>query len=205
DWQREGCLTPGQQKQEERTQEATGERHAAEQWTDEAPSGERRTRRRRLTKNLLKERNEVRSWPCSNSRTSIDTSGRVLSTSRSSNHRVLYSSSSSSTSSSTSSTSSSRVRSTRNSSNARVLSTSSTSSSTASSNSTSSSRVRSTRSSVNSGDPSTSSSAPETDVPSVPLPKLWGRGRLPPWRRNTRTTSSGPTSPRRTPPEAAVP
>ncbi|CAI7733946.1 unnamed protein product, partial [Closterium sp. NIES-53] len=38
DWQREGCLTPGHQKQEERTQEATGERHAAEQWTDEAPS-----------------------------------------------------------------------------------------------------------------------------------------------------------------------
>ncbi|CAI7869084.1 unnamed protein product [Closterium sp. NIES-54] len=170
---------------------------------------ERRTRRRRPTKNLLKERNEVRPWPCSNSRTSRDTSRRVLSTSRSSNLRVLNSSSSNSTSSSTSSTSSSRVssrvRSTRSSSNARVLSTSSTSSSTASSSSTSSTRVRSTRSSVNSGDPSTSSSTPETDVSSVPLPKLWGRGRLPPWRKNTRTTSSSPTSPRRTPPEAAVP
>ncbi|CAI7894307.1 unnamed protein product, partial [Closterium sp. NIES-54] len=39
DWQHEESQTPGQQEQEERTQEETATGHAEEQWKDAAPSG----------------------------------------------------------------------------------------------------------------------------------------------------------------------
>ncbi|CAI7771242.1 unnamed protein product, partial [Closterium sp. NIES-54] len=160
--------------------------------------GRKRTERRRETKNLLKERNEVRPLPCSDSRTSRDTSARVLRTSSSSNAR-LHSTSSSTSSRvrSTSSSSNARVRSTSSSSNARVLSTSSSTSARVCSTSRSSNaRVHSTRnSSVSSTSSTTSSSGvrntrrstPKSAAPLVPLADLLTGGELPARRRSTST------------------
>ncbi|CAI7849116.1 unnamed protein product, partial [Closterium sp. NIES-54] len=174
----------------------------------------RRTGRRRETKNLLKERNEVRPSPCSDTRTSRVTNTNILNTSSSSNSQVRSTSSSSnsrvpSTSSSssarlhsTSSSTSSRVLSTSSSANARILSTSSSSNarlhSTRSSTSarvlcTSSSRVRDTR-----------RATPKSAAPLVPLTDLLTGGELPARRRSTSTSPSSTPGSRGTSPEAAV-
>ncbi|CAI7781671.1 unnamed protein product, partial [Closterium sp. NIES-53] len=183
----------------------------------------RRTSRRQETKNLLKERNEVRPSPCrvtsarvlstrssSNTwvpSTSSSTSSRVPSTSSSSNSRVLSTSSSSnsrvpSTSSSsnarlhsTSSSTSSRVLSTSSSANARLHSTSSSTSARvlSTSSSTSSTRVRDTR-----------HVTPKSAAPLVPRTDLVTGGELPARRRSTSTSPSSTPGSRGTSPEAAV-
>ncbi|CAI7827748.1 unnamed protein product, partial [Closterium sp. NIES-54] len=177
----------------------------------------RRTGRRRETKNLLKERNEVRPSPCSDSRTSRVTSARVLSTSSSSNSRVLSTSSSSNSRvPSTSSSSNARLHSTSSSTSARVLSTSSSSNGRLHSTSSSTSaRVLSTSSSSNSRARSTSSSTsstrvrdtrratPKSAAPLVPLKDLVTGGELPA-RRSTSTSPSSTPGSRGTSPEAAV-
>ncbi|CAI7913944.1 unnamed protein product, partial [Closterium sp. NIES-53] len=136
--------------------------------TSSRPSVGRKGRQRWETKNLLKERNEVRPSPCSDSRTSRVTSARVLSTSRSSNSRVL----------STSSSSNSRVPSTSSSSNARLHSTSSsTSSRVLSTSSSANARILSTSSSSNARLHSTSSctSSTRSVTPGAPLRRVQRR------------------------------
>ncbi|CAI7836086.1 unnamed protein product, partial [Closterium sp. NIES-54] len=169
--------------------------------------GRRRTSRRRETKNLLKERNEVWLSPCSDTRTSRVTSASVLSTSSSSNSRVPSSSSSSNTRlHSTSSSTGSRVPSTSSSSNSRVLSTSSSSNSRLHSTSSStSSRVLSTSSSASSTRVrDTRRATPKSAAPLVPRTNLVTGGELPTRRRSTSTSPSSTPGSRGTSPEAAV-
>ncbi|CAI7766676.1 unnamed protein product, partial [Closterium sp. NIES-54] len=187
--------------------------------------GRRRTGRRRGTKNMLKERNEVRPSPCSDSRTSRVTSARVLRTSSSSKSRVLSTSSSSNarvpnTSSSSNArlhSTSSGVLSTSSRANARVLSTSSSSNvQLHSTSSSTSARVLSTSSSSNARVRSTSSSTsstrvrdtrratPKSAAPLVPLTDLVTGGELPARRRSTSPSPSRTPGSRGTSPEAAV-
>ncbi|CAI7746644.1 unnamed protein product, partial [Closterium sp. NIES-54] len=178
----------------------------------------RRTGRRRKTKNLRKELNEVRPSPRNDSKRAEFTSARVLSTSSSSNVRVPSTSSSSNTRlHSASSSTSSRVRRTSSSANARLHSTSSSTSVRVLSTSSSSNvQLHSTSSSTSARVLTTSSSTsstrvrdtrratPKSAAPLVPRTDLVTRGKLLARRRSTSTSPRSTPGSRGTSPEAAV-